>query len=199
MIESQRKSKLKHHAKNLIYGREYARKRDPVKLRAYQKQWRKANRDRVLATSRRYYAEHREKRIACTKASFQKHREKHLANNRLRRKNDPLYGLGINARVRISTAARGLYPRSPKTVVLLGCTVAFFRDFLAAQFNAGMTWENYGKHWQIDHIIPVSFFDLSDMDQRKRAFHYSNCRPLEKSENIRKKDKMPEPHQALLI
>jgi hypothetical protein len=48
-----------------------------------------------------------------------------------------------------------------------------------------MSWENYGK-WHIDHIKPLSLFDLEDPEQLKQACHYTNLQPLWAEENIRK-------------
>ena len=48
-----------------------------------------------------------------------------------------------------------------------------------------MTWDNYGK-WHVDHIIPVSRFDLTDPEQQKICFHFTNLQPLWGGENIGK-------------
>lgn len=42
-----------------------------------------------------------------------------------------------------------------------------------------MTWDNYGfKGWHIDHKIPCLSFNLTDIDQQKKCFHYTNLQPL---------------------
>jgi hypothetical protein len=51
-----------------------------------------------------------------------------------------------------------------------------------------MNKENHGSYWQIDHVTPCASFDLSDPEQQKICCHWSNCRPLEKTENTRKND-----------
>lgn len=68
----------------------------------------------------------------------------------------------------------------------LGCSISFFKDYLSKQFKADMSWENRGYLWSIDHIIPLSAFDLTDSDQLKQACHYTNTQPLYTVENNKK-------------
>ena len=61
----------------------------------------------------------------------------------------------------------------------LGCSIQFFREYLESKFTKGMTWETWGLYgWHLDHIIPISSFDLSDPEQQKQCFHYTNTQPL---------------------
>jgi len=46
-----------------------------------------------------------------------------------------------------------------------------------------MTWENYGSLWELDHIQPLSSFDLSDPKQLREACNYVNLQPLWKEEH----------------
>jgi len=62
---------------------------------------------------------------------------------------------------------------------VVGCSLEFLKKYLESKFTEGMTWENYGKYgWHIDHIRPCASFDLSDPEQQKQCFHYSNLQPL---------------------
>jgi hypothetical protein len=54
------------------------------------------------------------------------------------------------------------------------------------RFRPGMTWENYGPVWHVDHIKPCAKFDLTDPDQQRACFHFSNLQPLFADENLRK-------------
>lgn len=65
------------------------------------------------------------------------------------------------------------------------CTVEFFIEYIAKQFQPGMNWSNHGE-WHIDHIKPCSKFDLTDPEQQKECFHYSNLQPLWAVDNIKK-------------
>jgi len=55
-----------------------------------------------------------------------------------------------------------------------------------------MTWSNYGKGWHIDHIKPCASFDLSNPEQQKICFHYTNLQPLWAIDNIKKGAKFTE-------
>lgn len=70
----------------------------------------------------------------------------------------------------------------------LGCSVNELKIHLEKQFQSGMTWENQGT-WHIDHIIPLSKFDLNDREQFLKACHYSNLQPLWATDNIKKSNK----------
>jgi hypothetical protein len=73
--------------------------------------------------------------------------------------------------------------KSKSTIKLLGCSIDLLRLHLQSKFRPGMSFDNYGKEWEIDHIIPCARFDLSRADEQVRCFHYTNLQPLWKSEN----------------
>jgi hypothetical protein len=81
----------------------------------------------------------------------------------------------------------------------LGCTYSQAFKYLSMQLKRGMNWKNYGTHWHIDHVMPVSSFDLNTEDGRYKAFHYTNLQPLEASANLHKSDKVPLQHQPSLM
>lgn len=185
----------------------------------YQKEYLKSHPEKAKQMSKRKYWKHREKNLAANQEWRQNNlayakeadRQYTLRNRKritehqciymaARRRSDPVFALTQNCRGRVwSALMKYKLTKSKRTFELIGCTPQFMRDFLEAQFVRGMTWENYGTFWEIDHIIPLASFDLADTEAQERAFHYSNCRPLEKLENCLKQDSMPGPHQALLI
>lgn len=58
-----------------------------------------------------------------------------------------------------------------------------YRVNLERQFAPGMSWGNFGSHWQIDHIVPLCLFDLSNPAQIALAWSLDNLRPLIKQDN----------------
>ena len=98
----------------------------------------------------------------------------------------------MNLRARVGLALR-TYPATQSASVtawirdLLGCTITELITYLQSKFLPGMSRENYGrKGWHIDHIRPLSSFDLTDVEQRRIAFHHTNLQPLWASDNWRK-------------
>jgi hypothetical protein len=58
--------------------------------------------------------------------------------------------------------------------------------WLEEKFVAGMTWENYGAAWHVDHVKPLAKFDLTQPEQLLQACHYTNLQPLSVSDNLHK-------------
>lgn len=75
---------------------------------------------------------------------------------------------------------------------LVGYTVTDLMTHLEKQFRFGMTWENYGKWWHIDHIIPLSRLNYTSYldPEFKQAWALSNLQPLWKIDNLRKGAKL---------
>lgn len=85
-----------------------------------------------------------------------------------------------------------------KTRKLIGCNSHFLKSHLENQFNNGMSWDNHGTHWHIDHIIPLSKFDLTNEFQLLQACHYSNLQPLLAKHNLNKSAHILNPVQTHL-
>jgi Prasinovirus endonuclease VII len=81
--------------------------------------------------------------------------------------------------------------KSASTERLIGTTISNLMNHLSTQFRDGMNWQNQGVNgWHIDHIIPCSSFDLTDPEQQRRCFHYTNLQPLWWHENLAKGKKL---------
>lgn len=81
---------------------------------------------------------------------------------------------------------------------LVGCSRKDFIDFIESQFKVGMSWDNYGKIWQIDHIVPCSYFDLTDDEEQRVCFNWRNTQPLFSKDNFSKGNNVLEGSQELV-
>ena len=82
---------------------------------------------------------------------------------------------------------RGGWKKNGRTQEILGCDYKFFKDFIEAKFEKGMSWSNHGE-WHLDHIYPVSL--AKDQNHVIELNHYTNFQPLWASDNIRKGNKI---------
>lgn len=110
-----------------------------------------------------------------------------LRNKRYREKPENRIHQSVSSR--IYAALKG--KRGAKTVDILGYSFSDLTEHLERQFLPGMSWDNYGE-WHIDHIIPLSSFEIGGPDDPnlKRAWSLTNLRPLWRLDNIRKNAKI---------
>jgi hypothetical protein len=71
----------------------------------------------------------------------------------------------------------------------LGCDIQFFKNYIEEMFIDDMSWENYGKVWDIDHKIPLA--SATTEEEVLRLNHYTNLQPLDSyiNRNV-KRDKL---------
>ena len=75
----------------------------------------------------------------------------------------------------------------------IGLTTPQYRAYIESLWKEGMSWDNYGHgegKWCIDHIIPKTQFDLTDLEQYRKCSHYTNTQPMWFVNNSSKKDKL---------
>lgn len=128
---------------------------------------------------REYYLKNREKMLSNAIARGAEYKRK-------KKKEDPAFKLACILRSRIRTALKRKSKRG-SAVKLLGCTTQEAVCYIEKQFKQGMTWDNWSLHgWHIDHIDPLSAFDLTDPKQLAEACHYTNLQPLWAQDNYKK-------------
>lgn len=119
-----------------------------------------------------------------SKEHYDTKKEKYREWNRNKYKTDLEYKLRHILAARLSVSLRKFHKtKTDSTIDYLGCTLEFYITYLESLFTPEMSWDNYGIYWQIDHIIPVDSFDLSNEEQVKICFHYTNTQPLQWLEN----------------
>lgn len=141
------------------------------------------NREERLRINKEWREKNREYRAEYHKAYRAKNKSIIYAKHAAHRRDNPNARIASRLRTRIWVAIRkaGTIKRST-TVVLVGCSFEFLLSHLEARFKEGMTWENYGQ-WEVDHIKPCDSFDLTDEEQQRKCFHFSNLQPLWMREN----------------
>lgn len=173
------------------------KKRERKRYLSNQEFYKKRSRDRY-----RNDPEAREKDKENSKLYFQNNRDKIRVRRKENMENNPSAKIAARMRGRI---LRGLKAQSAekkhRSIDYLGCTIEELVEHLEGQFQEGMGWNNYGNPngdhtecWHVDHIRPCVSFDLTDEDQQRVCFHYSNLQPLWAKDNLSKGGKY-EPEQ----
>lgn len=168
-----------------------ARSRDRARLNrkehaAQTAEWRRANPEKAKALAANFYATHGDYRRRYSRDYYRK------------RSSEPAFIVLKRLRYRLweATSKR---KRVGSTLDLLGCSIKELVAHLESKFLPGMSWENRGA-WHIDHIKPCACFDLSDANQQRECFHYTNLQPLWASDNRAKgakyREEEPCRHQA---
>jgi hypothetical protein len=160
-----------------------------------------ANREKIIVRDRKKYSKNSEYYKQIAKDHYHNNKQHYKLKARTRcsknseyykhkRNTNPSYRLASNLRARMYSAFKvSKVKKSNKTEILLGCTIQEARKHIESQFLEGMSWENYSLFtWHIDHIKPVNTFDLTDTEQQKQCFHYTNLRPLWAKDNLSRPD-----------
>jgi hypothetical protein len=117
--------------------------------------------------------------------------KRHGINLRERKKTDIGFKLSCNYRNRINKLYKKHNP-TLSSVKLIDCSVPFLKNWLQSNFKEGMTLENYGSYWHVDHVIPCSLFDMTNEIDVKNCFRWTNLQPLEALVNISKNNRIDE-------
>lgn len=183
--------KLRRRMRQKVYrekNKEKIRERQKI---AHKKHY-EANKEKIQAAHKVYNELNKDKIKKRTQEYYKKNRRKILDRNESyhqnKLKSNTQYRLAYILRCRLRTALNKKY-KAGHAVKDLGCSITELKIYLESKFQAGMSWENHSQTgWHIDHIKPLSHFDLSDRDQFLQACHYTNLQPLWAKDNLTKSD-----------
>lgn len=73
----------------------------------------------------------------------------------------------------------------PSYAPYFGLDIQNIRHWFEYQFTNDLNWENFGKQWQFEHIIPVTYFDHSVEADLRLCWNFTNLRvePLQPNKN----------------
>jgi hypothetical protein len=156
------------------------------------KQYYLNNREQILKQTTEYKKAHQKERHEYYLKNKDKQREQNKISRKNRIKTDTQFKLSIYLRSAIHRSLKN-NTKTGKAIDLMGCSWDFLKQHLESQFNNGMDWKNYGrKGWHIDHIKPISKFDLRLANEQRKCWNYTNLQPLWWYDNLKKSNKYEE-------
>ncbi len=148
--------------------------KDPERYRASERARREANKELYNKRALEYQKRNREKVYARQNAWVKKQRQ-----------TNPNFKIRQDIRRAMYRFIKGIQSGG-RILKFIGCTQEEYRAYMEERFKDGMTWETYGKTWTVDHIKPLTMFDLTNPEELAEAVYYENTQPLSISENVKK-------------
>ena len=162
---------------------------DPESRRAWMREYVSRNRAAKQEYDREYRAQNSARRNASARRYYQLNKAAIHEYQRKKRKTDLNFRLSDSLRSRLRSALSGKQ-KNGSAVEDLGCSIPEFRLYIEHQFEEGMNWDNYGAVWELDHVIPLNQFDLSNRMELLEACNWLNIRPLSCEDNRSRPRKM---------
>ena len=213
--EKESKNKREYYIKNReslkekmrFYGARWY-KNNLEKVRELHREYYANNKEKESQRHKIIYLKNREKYLQQGKERYLKNQEKiqhrHREYNKInkekilqykrgwqkvQRKTNPRYRLNENMGSAMARSLSGIKDgQSWKQFV--NYNLGDLIGHLERKFDEKMNWANYGSYWAVDHIKPKSLFNYSSTEdpQFKECWDLKNLQPLEKIENIKKRN-----------
>jgi len=103
-------------------------------------------------------------------------------------RDDPIEKFKRYIRTRIYNCLRNKN-KTKHSVEYLGCSSDDYFKWIFS-YNNNCTLENHGKVWHVDHVIPISRFNLNNHEEQLLAFNWRNTMPLSCKENLAKNNRL---------
>jgi len=161
------------------------------------------HRERIQEYNKKYYKIHKEILINHQKEYYKKNKrlviKYKIKYNNKKYNTNPKYKLSKCISRMVNFSLKG-NKNGYHWERLVGYTLKDLIEHLEKQFTKEMNWGNHGLYWHIDHIIPISAFNFNNYNQLdfKRCWALYNLRPLEKTENRKKNNKIDKSFQPNL-
>jgi hypothetical protein len=165
----QNKEKVKIYEQN-------KKKKFRERIKQYAKKWRERNKEKV----KEYIKKWMEKNIKKIKEKKRIYARKRYYND-IKFRIDRIMGCSLLRALK----KKKNYKRWEK---LVGYTLEDLMKHLESKFTPEMSWDNYGTYWEIDHIIPKSYFkyESPEDEEFKKCWSLENLQPLPKEINRKK-------------
>ena len=161
------------------------------KIDAKHRKWRTDNRSRSNAIRRKWYHGHKDEARIYGAQWRARNKDYPTKWARLQRQDNLIFCLKDNLRCRLYRALKGR-AKNGSAVQDLGCSMEELKHHLEKQFytrvtGEEMTWDNHSLNgWHVDHIVPLSSFNLTERNQLLKACHFTNLQPLWCEDNYAK-------------
>lgn len=176
-----KKKRIENRQAIAKYNKEY-RQENKERLSLHQKKHRQENINRIKKYESDWYYKNKEYKNKKSREWYEQNRERY--NERVRENYK-------RPEVKLARFMRGcirkmLTEKNAPTFEMIGYTPQELRDHIEAQFEEGMSWDNHGTSWHIDHIAPIAYLIEQGETDPAVINALSNLQPMWASENLSK-------------
>lgn len=189
----------KHKKEIKLYSKQwYSEHKDEILLK--NKQHRLEHKDKINLKRKQYRAENKEKTQLQSHQHYLRHKDqihiRHKKYQQNKMKTDVNYRIYRMCQNMVNNALNGEHKKC-HTMEYFMCSHEEFKHHIERLWLPGMTWKNRGNgigKWNVDHIIPCSFFKdhISDEVEKYMCCRYQNLQPLWWKDNMAKGTKIIE-------
>lgn len=156
------------------------------RVKKYNKEYHKENKERIKERMKEWRKENRE-RIA----EYQKENKERIAEYyRERYANDPDFKVNNICRRHLRRVIKATNTqKESNTFNILGYSPLDLRFHIESFMLEGMSWDNYGSTWHIDHMTSIAQMIKDGIDDPAIINALDNLRPMWAEHNMNKKDK----------
>lgn len=172
---------------------------NPEKQKLSIKNYKENNIDKCKELNKKWSQSEKAKKSR--KEYFEKNKDSIYKKNKIWRENNPEYRKEYERNRKINNIQyyivqklrnrmrSAIIRKSDSTFNLIGLNINDLIKHFEQQFNSNISWLNKNE-WHIDHIIPCSAYDLTNIEEQKKCFNFMNLRPCNAKENLEKNDKL---------
>jgi hypothetical protein len=166
-----------------------SKKRNSENNKIYAKTYNSLNKLKMREYSKKWYFNNREKRKIQIAVHHQKYKKIKARKLKERIKSNPIVHLNrvIRSNFNLRIKACNII-KDGHIFDMLGYSVFDLKKHLEKQFTSEMSWENFGSYWNIDHVVPISWFKTKKQVICK-GWALNNLQPLENKVNWSKNNK----------
>lgn len=201
----------KYYVNNADYFKEYMKKyseENPDKIKEYKKKYSENNCDKIKEKNKKYYdnnadyfkkwreenAEYYKKYYKDNPEYYKKYRDKNKCihdkrHGKCKICDKYLYLINLQRGQIYRCFKNSNLEKTKPSISYLDCSAEYFVEYFENKMNLWNEYHDVKMNWDnihIDHIKPVSAFNLDDAEEFLKCCHYTNMQPLLVEDNLSK-------------
>ena len=176
------KQRREDNRKELSERSKIFRQDNKHKIRDYMKKYRNANREQISKSNKRYIKDNHEKLVEKHRQFYKNNKCSHERNKyQCKECNFKKYLIHLQRSQLRRCLKNSNLKKTRPSIEYLGCSAEYFMEYFKKKMDKFNLFSEIEMTWStihIDHIKPMSVFDLDNQDEFTNCSNYTNLQPL---------------------